>query len=146
MEGSPDVARGSDLARFLLVIGLLLSMAAISLVYDTRSFVSRAVLARGMVVSLERLPSGKGSVLYPVVQYTGERGEKRTLRLQVALLAMASMPSVGETVDVLYDETNPVDARIASFWGLYYLSIIFGGVAALLFGWAVCVFVRAPRY
>jgi len=41
MEGRANVARGWDGARFFLVIGLLLSIAAAVLVYDTRSFVEQ---------------------------------------------------------------------------------------------------------
>jgi len=100
---------------------------------------------RGEVVAIEQVVGSRGDgATYPIVKYIGERGEQRTFRPRVAALALVSVPSVGETVDVLYDETNPDDARIVSFWGLYYLPTVFGGIAALLFGWAVRVLMRAP--
>ena len=71
----------------------------------------------------------------PIVKYTGEQGEQRTFRPRGSA-TRALIPSViGETVDLLYDETNPVDVRLASVWDLYLLPIMFGGIAALLFCW-----------
>jgi Protein of unknown function (DUF3592) len=131
MEAREGVARGRDFGRFFLVLGFALSVAAVSLVYETRSFVERAVLARGGVVVLDFQSSNKGSTLYPVVKYTGRQGEQRTLRPRQTDLAL--MPPVGETVDVLYDEANPVHARIDSFRDLYLLPMVLGAIAALLF-------------
>jgi hypothetical protein len=71
----------------------------------------------------------------PIVKYTGEQGEQRTFRPRGSA-TRALIPSViGETVDLLYDETNPVDVRLASVWDLYLLPIMFGGIAVLLFCW-----------
>jgi hypothetical protein len=55
------------------------------------------------------------------------------------------MLSVGETVDVFYDESNPADARLASVWDLYFWPILFGGIATLLFGLGAGALMRAPR-
>ncbi len=75
----------------------------------------------------------------PIVKYTGEQGEQRTFRPRGSA-TRALIPSViGETVDLLYDETNPVDVRLASVWDLYLLPIMFGGIAALLFCWGARV-------
>ena len=135
-----------DVARFFLVIGLALSVIAAFLVYDTESFTERAVLAHGEVVGLERVSVGRGgSAMSPIVKYPGEQGEQRTFRPQRSA-ARALMPSgIGETVDLLYDEANPVDVRLASVWDLYLVPIVFGAIAALLFCWGVRVVMRVPR-
>jgi hypothetical protein len=38
---------------------------------------------------------------------------------------------VGETVNVLYLESDPYDARIESFTSLWLLPMIFGGIGAI---------------
>jgi Protein of unknown function (DUF3592) len=136
-----------DVARFFLVVGLTLSVIAAFLVYDTESFVERAVLAHGKVVALEQVYGGRGgSAMSPIVKYTGEQGEQRTFRPQRSA-TRALMPSgIGETVDVLYDETNPADVRLASVWNLYLAPIVFGAIAAFLFCWWARVAMRAANY
>jgi hypothetical protein len=96
-------------------------------VYDTESFIERAVLAHGEVVGLERVSLGRGgSAMSPIVKYAGEQGEQRTFRPQQSA-ARALMPSgIGETVDPLYDEINPVAVRLASVWDLYLLPVVSG--------------------
>lgn len=135
-----------DVARFFVLISLVLSVIAAFLVYDTESFVERAVLAHGQVVAVEQVSAGRGgSATSPIVKYTGQEGEQRTFRPQ-RTTTRALMPSgLGETVDLLYDKTNPVDVRFASVWELYLLPILFGGIAVLLFCWGARVVMRAPR-
>jgi hypothetical protein len=133
-----------EVARFFLFIGLALSVIAAVIAYDTESFVERAVLVHGEVIALERVSAGRGgSAMSPIVKYTGEQGEQRTFRPQHPA-TRALMPSrIGETVDLLYDETNPVDVRLDSVWDLYLLPIVFGAIAALLFCWRARVAMRA---
>lgn len=136
-----------DVARFFLIIGLALSVIAAFLVYDTESFVERAILAHGEVVGLERVSTGRGgSAMSPIVKYAGEHGEQRTFRPQRSATRALMTSGIGETVDVLYDETNPVDVRLASVWDLYLLPIAFGAIAALLFCWWARVGMRGPSY
>jgi Protein of unknown function (DUF3592) len=147
MAGRDNIARQRNVAQrfvscLLLFIGLGLSVEAVFIVSDTQSFVERAVLVRGKVVALERvpIPNKTLTVFYPIVKYAGERGEQRTIRTSAMI-----MPSVGETVDVLYDEANPVDARISSFWDLYFIPIVAGVIATLLVCGAAHALVRLRR-
>jgi hypothetical protein len=113
-----------------LAVGIALSGVAIYFIRDTQSFVDRAVMVRGEVIDLELTRGSPGSGAYrPVIKYTTSSGEQRTFRS----LSGSSPPSyrVGEAVDVLYDRTNPPDARIASFWSLWLIQIIAGGVGAV---------------
>jgi hypothetical protein len=136
-----------NVARFFVVIGLALSVIAAFLVYDTESFIERAVLVHAEVVGIERVPAGRGgSAMSPVVKYAGKQGEQLIFRPQRSVTRVLMPLDIGETIDLLYDETNPVDVRLASVWDLYLQPIVFGAIAALLFCWGARVVMRAPRY
>jgi hypothetical protein len=135
MAGRDNIARQRNIAQravscLRLVVALGLSVAAVFLVSDTHSFIKRAVLVHGKVVALERvpIPNKVVSLFYPIVTFTGKRGDQRTIGTSAMI-----MPSIGEAVDVLYDKANPADARIASFWDLYFLPISAGVIATMLF-------------
>ena len=111
----------------------MLSGWAIFLVYDTQSFVEHATPVRGEVIALQLVSSGRGTAYDPRVKYTDEGGEQRTFQASGSgFRILLPVLSVGETVDVLYDKANPVDARIASFWYLYLQPASSGGMAVLL--------------
>jgi hypothetical protein len=116
-----------------LALGVTFSGLTIYFVRDTQAFVERGVAVRGEVVDLNRERSISGSpgsgVYHPIVKYTTTVGEQRTFRGMNG----SSPPSyrVGEAVDVLYDRTNPVDARIASFWSLWLIQSMFGVLGAV---------------
>jgi hypothetical protein len=146
MAGREDFARQREVAqrsvsRLLLFIGIGLSIAGVILVSGTRSFVERAVLVHGRVVAIEwvPIPNKALSAFYPIVT-TGDRGDQRTIRTSAMI-----KPSIGETVDGLYDKANPLDARIASFWNLYFKPTVAGVMAALLICRAVHALVRLRR-
>ena len=127
--------RTIDLICCLFVaVGLAFSGLASYIARDTQAFVDRAMLVRGEVVDLDwsrdtSNSSGSGTY-HPIVAYTTGTGERRTFRSLIG----SSPPAyrVGETVEVLYDRTNPPDARIASFWSLWFVQIIFGVVGSVL--------------
>jgi len=116
-----------------LALGITFSGLTIYFVRDTQSFVERGVAVRGEVVDLawERSISGSSGsgVYHPIVKYTTTAGEQRTFRSMNG----SSPPRyrVGEAVDVLYDRTNAADARIASFWSLWLIHIVFGVLGAV---------------
>jgi hypothetical protein len=127
--------RTVDLICCLFVaVGLAFSSLANDIARDTQAFVDRAVLVGGEVADLDwsrdtSTSSGSG-IYHPVVAYITSAGERRTFRSLIG----SSPPAyrVGETVDVLYDRTNPADARIASFWSLWFVQIVFGVVGSVL--------------
>jgi hypothetical protein len=141
-EDGPDlpplVAQKGDFGCFFVVLGFAMSIAAVFFAYDSGSFVGRAALVRGEVVSIESM----GKMHLPVIRYAGDQGEQRTFRPRV--ITSILIPSVGDPVDLLYDKANPADVRIASFWDLYLLSIAFGGIGALLLCLAARALMRAP--
>jgi Protein of unknown function (DUF3592) len=121
-----------------LVCGLAFLGISIYTVRSTRSFVAQAETVRGEVVDLEYRrdnsgSSASGGAYYPVVKYRTAAGDQRTLYGNTG----SSPPSyrVGEAVDVLYDPTNPSDARIAGFFSIWLVPLI-AGVLGWLFSLA----------
>jgi hypothetical protein len=116
-----------------LVFGVTFGGLTLYFVRDTQAFVERGVAVRGEVVDLDWARSISGAsgsgVYHPIVKYTTTAGEQRTFRSTSG----SSPPSyrVGEAVDVLYDRTNPADARIASFWSRWIIHIVFGVLGAV---------------
>jgi hypothetical protein len=135
----PLVAQRGDFIAFSFVLGFAMSIAAVFFAYDSGSFVRRAVLVRGEVTGVESI--GKEHVV--AVRYAGKQGEQQTFHPRG--IASILIPSVGEPVNLLYDKANPGDVRLASFWDLYFLSIVFGGIGALLLCSGARALMQAPR-
>jgi hypothetical protein len=98
MAGRDNIARQRNIAQravscLRLVVALGLSVAAVFLVSDTHSFIKRAVLVHGKVVALERvpIPNKVVSLFYPIVTFTGKRGDQRTIGTSAMI-----MPSIGK--------------------------------------------------
>lgn len=124
------------------VVGLLLLLGSL-LVYDhTASFARRAARAPGTVTALVRQVSTDYS------KTNGSNGNRLTTSYSYAPVvrfqhgaqhiqftdSVATNPPayrVGETVQVLYLESDPYDARIASFVSLWALPTIFGGIGTI---------------
>jgi hypothetical protein len=109
-----------------LLIGLGLLGGAGYLVLDTRSDIARADTAGGTVIDLigERDSDG-GTVYYPHVRYVTRSGE--TVEFTASVGSSPPAFDVGEPVSVLYDPAAPQEARIDTFFQLWFGSLILGG-------------------
>ena len=128
-------------AKYLFAsIGVVLLLGSL-LVYDhTASFVRRAARTQGTVTALVRhlstdYSNPNGSVTRPVT-YSYQpvvRFQHGAQQIQFSDSVATSPPAyhVGETVTVLYLESNPYDARIDSFTSLWALPMIFGGIGTI---------------
>src|SRR5437868_4789215 len=116
-----------------LVVGLGLAGTAVYAIRSTQSFVAKAEAVRGDVIDLEyrRDTSSLSSsgVYYPVVNFRTTTGEQHTFHSNTG----SSPPSysIGEAVTVLYDPTNPFDARISGFLSLWLFPLIFSVIGSL---------------
>lgn len=115
---------------FFAVIGLGMLLGAAAVRSHTASFVARATRTQGTVTALvSQRSTGNNSVSYrPVVRF--QAGEQRI----VFSSSVASNPpaySVGETVEVLYLESNPYDAKIDSFSSLWFFPALLGAMGAI---------------
>jgi hypothetical protein len=135
--GSRRKDGGSPLLMLLFfgpfaVGGLGMLGGAVWTASQTVSLLSTAERVPGTVVALELRPDTKrpGNALYPRVRYRDATGDD-----VVFLGSSGSYPpafSLGEAVTVLYDPENRADARIESFWQLWF-GPLFLGLMGLLF-------------
>ena len=123
----------SRIAYLFLAVGLAMLAGAAYWASRVDQFVRTASRAPGTVIELKH-PGGSSSY-YPVVRYRTAAGEEITFRSSVG----SHPPSyaVGETVEVLYRESDPNEARIRSFfalWGAPAIVASIGAVFALVGG------------
>jgi len=131
-----------------LLIGLGLLGGAAFLALDTRSDIARADKADGSVIDLigERDSDGD-TIYYPRVRYVTLSGTPVEFTGSVG----SSPPAfaVGEPVSVLYDPAEPEQARIDSFFQLWFAALILGVIGlvfAAIGGGGTLVALRAqPR-
>lgn len=139
-------------AKYLFaVVGLVLLLGSLVVCTQTASFVGRAARAQGIVTGLVRVQSSDyySSTTHtyrtryawaPVVRFQHD-GQLTEFSNSVA----SSPPAyhVGETVTVLYLESNPYQARIDSFISLWALPMIFGGIGAILLAFGAGMILRS---
>jgi Protein of unknown function (DUF3592) len=123
-------------------IGLVMLLGSLVVYGHTASFVRRAVRAQGTVTALvprqsTNYPNTNGSISSgPTISYTYQpvvRFRLGAQQLQFSDSVATNPPAyhVGETVNVLYLESDPYNARIESFTSLWFLPMIFGGIGTI---------------
>ncbi len=119
------------LFSILLALGLVLLAVAGYSVVETRSFLASVVAVEGTVIDLHR--DHTDGAYFPVVRFRARTGETVEFRSSVG----SKPPSYdqGETVTVLYDESDPYRAEIDSFFTLWF-GVIFSGLIGLFFAGA----------
>jgi Protein of unknown function (DUF3592) len=123
----------------LLGIGGLSLIVGILLIMSRRRFLRDAVSVQGTVTGhAERSGSEGGTVYSPVVQFTTVEGQALTFTESVA--SNPPRHQAGASVKVLYPPGNPQAARVAGWFGLWFLPTF-----ALLFG-LIFVGVGVPLY
>lgn len=124
------------------LIGAGMLVGAVMSYSSTVSFIERATEASGTVIDLERSRSSDSTTYYPVVVFEDIRGREIEFRSRSG----SNPPSFsrGERVSVFYEPSAPESARINSFFSLWGLPMILGGMGLvfgaigggmLLFGW-----------
>ena len=124
-----------------LGIGLLLG--AVYLSYNNYMFYKVSVDTTGVVYSFVEKKDSEGDYLYaPAISFITHQGDN----YRFVSSTSSSKPSLNlkEEVEVLYDVTNPHNARLAGFWyswlGVFVLTLI--GTVFSSFGF---LFIRADR-
>ena len=124
------------------LIGAGMLVCAVMSYSSTVAFIERATEATGTVIDLERSRSSDSTTYYPVVVFEDIRGREIEFRSRSG----SNPPSFnrGERVSVFYEPSAPESARINSFFSLWGLPMILGGMGLvfgaigggmLLFGW-----------
>jgi hypothetical protein len=101
--------------------------------YETlrnRHDIAVGTAAKGTVTDLfQGSDSDGGTVYYPRVRFATRSGD--TIEFTGSNGASPPAFEVGETVSVLYDRTSPGNARIDSFFQLWLLPMILGGMGSV---------------
>lgn len=110
-------------------VGLGMLMGAVRVHNHTASFVSRASRAQGIVTAMVPQRSTDNSISYrPIVRF--QHGEQQ---IQFSESVSSNPPAydVGQSVPVLYLESNPYDAKIDSFWSLWFLTTLLSAMGTI---------------
>ena len=122
--------RAISIIKYLFsVLGLAMLAGAFFMYSKTQDFMNNALVTEGTVTQLVRSRSGDSITYKPVVEFKTQSG-----RLIEFTSSSGSNPpsySQGEIVDVLYQEGTPEQAKINSFFSLWGLSTILGGLGSL---------------
>ena len=121
---------------FLLVGGVSLIIAGVWIFVATTQFARHSERVPGLVMEVVGERGARGSKLYyPIVRYRPhDRGSSVVFKAKPGL--WPSPFSVGDNVTVAYKEDDPDDAKIVSFWTLWFLPgvLVVFGLACLLAG------------
>jgi len=112
-----------------LVLGLGLLAGSGYMFSATRQLISSAEKAPGVVVGHERRSSKGGSSDYPVIEFNTPSGEVRRFTT-----SGAGDYAKGEKVEVLYDASDPGNARANVFIELWLGSLALGAFGLLCLG------------
>lgn len=128
------------LAFLLPGIGML---AATLFTYkNTNTFLKEAIRAEGTVIELIQSRSDDSMAYYPVVVFASQDGKE----IEFTSPSGSNPPSysTGQTVEILYLPTEPQKAEINSFFSLWGLTAILGGMGSIFSAVGAGMFV-VPR-
>lgn len=128
----------ASLLMFLpLVVPPVFIVVGVTLLVQHIHFQRKACLTEGVVIDLVRSRGGKGrSTYHPIVQFqTVEAGPSAMVLFESSSGSRPPSFQVGERVPVLYDPADPLHARIGTWTGWFFpsLLIVVGVGAFLLF-------------
>jgi hypothetical protein len=112
----------------------------------TRSFLKSAATADGVVIENVYHHSSRGSgTYYPRVSFRTASGQD--LILETGFGTRPPSYRAGERVQVFYDPGNPAHFSINSFWSLWFVPILFGGMGVVFssIGWIPFAWQRRVR-
>lgn len=149
----------NSLRVIFLILGVSFSVGTYFAIKSKSEFIAKAEVVNGKVIELvksysssssssrsssslssRRSSSGSKLMYAPVVSFKSKSGSY--YRFESSGKSNPPSYSVGETVEVIYDPTNPYDASINGFFSLWFLSIMLGIFAVIflcigLFLWIV---------
>ena len=113
------------------LIGLGLLVGAFLWYSGTKEFIETAVSTEGTVIDLHRSRSSDSDTYAPVVEFRTSQGQI----VEFTSSSSSNPPSysVGESVEVLYDDSSPQHAKIKSFFSLWGGALIIGVIGAVFF-------------
>jgi hypothetical protein len=120
-----------QLGLVVIAIGLLpAGLGAVAFLRRLR-FLRIAQTTSGVVNEVIFMHVADGHSYKPRITFTTQTGE--TVALNSVPMSNPPQFRVGQQVPVIYDPNDPYRARIRSFWSLWFVSLLFGGIGSLLF-------------
>jgi hypothetical protein len=120
-------------AAVLVVGGLALGLGGAGFILAHLAFLGGAAHARGEVVAIARERGVRGMPLHFAIVRYRPAGSREPLEFKAKPGLWPSPFSVGDVVVVAYDPADLADAKIVSFWTLWFLP------AAMVLLGVVCV-------
>lgn len=131
-------ARRDRLKAIVLVLGgLVLAVGGVAFVLAHLAFLDTAERAPGEVVAIARERGVRGMPLhFAIVRYRPPES-REPLEFKAKPGLWPSSFSVGDRVVVAYDPVEPANAKIVSFWTLWFLpgAMVVLGFACIGAGW-----------
>lgn len=119
-----------------LLIGTGLMIGSFFWYKNQKEFLATASFGDGTVIEQRYISDSDGSGTYaPVVSFRTQRGE--TYKFTSSTSSNPPSFGVGEKVEVAYQDDNPLDAQINTFWELYLGVIILGGMGVFFAGFSM---------
>lgn len=113
------------------LVGLTMLAGAFYAYKSTKTFLETATRTEGTVIELVRTRSDGSDMYKPVVHFVSQGG--KTIEFTSSTSSSPPSYSVDEKVEVFYDPAKPEHAEINSFFELWGVSAIFGGLGAIFF-------------
>ena len=115
----------------LIVVSVVFFAVAAITAFNFDRFINEAEQTTGTVVALsEKHDTERNSITYaPVFTFTTEHGQTQSVTSSVA----TSPPgfAVGDKVRVLYRRSDPAEAKIDSFWQLWFWPVFLSGFGSV---------------
>jgi hypothetical protein len=124
-------------ALVLLLGGFILLGVGVYFTVSHVQFISSAEQTNGVIIEILSMRTSKGMTLYyPVVRYQPLACEG-SVEFTTKIGLWSSLYMQGEEVTVVYHQNNPHDAKIKSFWMLWFLPLVITvfGLMCLFGGW-----------
>lgn len=131
-----------DMLVFLYVSGLALSGISAFTFVKSRDFQGKALHAQGTVIALQEAFSTHGTNTFPVVAFRTVTGGRMTF---VSRVPNQSQFPVGSRVDVLYDDSDPTNARMDTLVELWGPTFLFGAIGLGFLALGTVVAVMRPK-
>ena len=127
---------GFESAAFLLIGGIAMIAVGVWFFFDHARFVGPAQRAEGVVEDVVGRRGARGQMLYyPVVRYRPAGRDADVVFTSKPGLSPSPF-AVGDRVTVAFEPADPANAKIISFWMLWFLPgvMVLFGVGCLIAG------------
>ena len=132
----------------VLLIGLPFMLIGATEAISTQQQIAAFANARGTIVDNAYLESDDGdstsSAYYPVVEFKPNDGPQQ--RFTDGAGSLPPEYAVGDSVDVIYNPARPAEARIASWFRLWFVPTLLMGIGLLPISVVAIILIKTRRW